>query len=94
MENSIGNEKYYIREANESDVKHLVEMRMALELYLDTCNSNLWHVSLDHIDALPEKYSRIINDSNSKVLQVSRYNSRAILISTRCLTSDSFASLM
>ncbi|MBV1759233.1 MAG: GNAT family N-acetyltransferase [Dethiosulfatibacter sp.] len=70
MENLIGNEKYFIREANESDVKHLVEMRMALESYLDTCNSNLWHVSLDHIDALPEKYSRIINDSKSKVLVV------------------------
>lgn len=70
MENSIGNDKYYIREANNSDVKHLVEMRMELESYLETCNPNLWHVSANQIDSFTEKYNRIINNNDCKVLVV------------------------
>lgn len=68
MKNSIGNEKYYIREANESDVERLVEMRMKLESYLEICNPNLWHVSANQIDSFTEKYNRIVSVNHCKVL--------------------------
>lgn len=70
MEISIANNKYHIRDAQESDVEHLVEMKMELESYLDTCNPNLWHVSANQIDSLTEKYNRILNVNHCKVLVV------------------------
>ncbi|KUK73287.1 MAG: hypothetical protein XD91_0775 [Clostridiales bacterium 38_11] len=45
MKNPIDNGKYHIREVKESDIEHVIEMRMALESYLDSCNPNLWRVS-------------------------------------------------
>jgi ribosomal protein S18 acetylase RimI-like enzyme len=70
MDNSICNEKYHIREAKEADIKQIVEMRMELESYLDTCNPNIWHFEADQINSIAEKYKKIINENNHKVLVV------------------------
>ena len=70
MESATNKEKYYIIEAKETDIKRIIEMRMKLESYLDTCNANLWHISPYYIDDLPSKYLHMLKDDQFKVLIV------------------------
>jgi ribosomal protein S18 acetylase RimI-like enzyme len=70
MDDSISSNQYSIRRANESDVDHLIDMRMELETYLDTCNPNLWHFSSEQMDAIEQKYQKSLIDSHYMILVV------------------------
>ncbi|MDP3387924.1 MAG: GNAT family N-acetyltransferase [Eubacteriales bacterium] len=70
MDDAISSNQYRIRRAKESDVPHIIQMRMELESYLDTCNPNLWHVSPDQMNSIEQKYQESIFDSRYMILVV------------------------